>query len=238
MARRAGSRSRHDLTLTIARHGCRMPGDGPAHLRKVKSKPASAISLPPLTQTTSADCSTALNLKITGSPGAPYCCPQHEPIRRRASVSVALLVIVPNSRPGGVTPGQSPVADKDGQLGSREQTQNDNPGNCQRGQPNIALVRNKDALHVATFFRLRHWRHHVVRRLACWSPRPKPSMSLVRFSGTSEPAVPSASCRPGLQVCPALSVVFRQPRPRPGRRHLILTRPGQVSSQSRSPSCS
>jgi hypothetical protein len=42
-------------------------------------------------------------------------------IRRRASVSVALLVIVPNSRPGGVTTGQSPVADKDGQLGGREQ---------------------------------------------------------------------------------------------------------------------
>jgi hypothetical protein len=46
---------------------------------------------------------------------------RHERIRRRASVSVALLVIVPNSRPGGVTTGQSPVADKDGQLGGREQ---------------------------------------------------------------------------------------------------------------------
>ena len=46
---------------------------------------------------------------------------RHERIGRRASVSVALLVIVPNSRPGGVTTGQSPVADKDGQLGGREQ---------------------------------------------------------------------------------------------------------------------
>jgi mRNA interferase MazF len=46
---------------------------------------------------------------------------RHERIRRRASASVALLVIVPNSRPGGVTTGQSPVADKDGQLGGREQ---------------------------------------------------------------------------------------------------------------------